>query len=364
MTPDRITSLEPELRALTERGVAVSVVTKQLEERDKNFRAGHAQMEQALRDWGVLIVHKRAMHEKLVIVDRRVVWIGSLNPLSFKNTQEIMLRRDGKDVAEEIEKLLMIDDLLQPVRDGETECPYCGSEVVAAEGGHDLFYWRCVQEDCFTRSVGDPMPKDGLVVCRSGGCGASVHFGHWGERPAWRCGVSHLHRTPITRSHSRLPKMRALIPAPELRKLEREWGVTDEQLRLSPDAASGQKAPASTSSGPGTHEAVAAGTATEENESPARAVSASPTSSAARGSASAGGHTTARESRGTVEIGFINKNRQQVFAATDLPGSDHGQRIYVLCCRYCGTDYGSNGSDIFQRKCPNCQDGRPGLKYK
>ena len=47
--------------------------------------------------------------------------------------------------------------------------------------------------------------------------------------------------------------------------------------------------------------------------------------------------------------------------ATGLPGNDHLQYIYVLRCERCGNEYGSNGSDIFQRKCPSCQGGMPGL---
>jgi Zn finger protein HypA/HybF involved in hydrogenase expression len=49
--------------------------------------------------------------------------------------------------------------------------------------------------------------------------------------------------------------------------------------------------------------------------------------------------------------------------ATGLSGNDHLQFIYVLRCEACGHEYGANGSDIFQRRCPNCQGGKPGLRY-
>jgi hypothetical protein len=64
---------------------------------------------------------------------------------------------------------------------------------------------------------------------------------------------------------------------------------------------------------------------------------------------------------GTTTPGFVNRNRQRVVRATGLPGNDHKQSIYVLHCENCATEYGANGSDIFQRLCPTCQDGRPGL---
>lgn len=77
--------------------------------------------------------------------------------------------------------------------------------------------------------------------------------------------------------------------------------------------------------------------------------------SSVRGSAKPRGKTTT--------IGYVNRNNQEVICATGLPGTDHGQYIYVLRCRDCGHEYGANGSDIFQRKCPKCQGGKPGLPY-
>ena len=67
--------------------------------------------------------------------------------------------------------------------------------------------------------------------------------------------------------------------------------------------------------------------------------------------------------KGTTEIGYENRNRQVVIEATDLPGNDFLQKIYVLRCGACGLEYGANGSDIWQRHCPGCQGGAPGLSY-
>jgi len=64
---------------------------------------------------------------------------------------------------------------------------------------------------------------------------------------------------------------------------------------------------------------------------------------------------------GTTRPGYINRNRQEVVAKTGLQGNDHNQVVYLLKCRTCGARYGANGSDIFQRRCPDCDGGRPGL---
>jgi hypothetical protein len=73
--------------------------------------------------------------------------------------------------------------------------------------------------------------------------------------------------------------------------------------------------------------------------------------------------TSNKDDRGTTVPGYRNKNGQVVVRGTDLPGNDHLQRIYVLRCELCGTVYGANGSDIFQRLCPECGGGRPGLAF-
>src|SRR2546430_1481688 len=63
----------------------------------------------------------------------------------------------------------------------------------------------------------------------------------------------------------------------------------------------------------------------------------------------------------STDIGYLNKNEQEVLSRTDCPGTDHGQRVYMLRCRKCGAQYGANGTDIWIRKCPVCQGGKPGL---
>jgi hypothetical protein len=65
--------------------------------------------------------------------------------------------------------------------------------------------------------------------------------------------------------------------------------------------------------------------------------------------------------KGTTEIGYRNRNGQVVLRKTDLPGTDHLQITYVLRCEQCGHEYGANGSDIFQRRCPAHDGGAKGL---
>lgn len=61
----------------------------------------------------------------------------------------------------------------------------------------------------------------------------------------------------------------------------------------------------------------------------------------------------------STEQGFVNKNQQRNNGRTELPGTDNQQWFYEMECLGCGHQYYANGSDIWQRKCPKCQNGRP-----
>jgi hypothetical protein len=60
-------------------------------------------------------------------------------------------------------------------------------------------------------------------------------------------------------------------------------------------------------------------------------------------------------------IGFRNREGQRVIRKTARAGSAPGQRVFVLHCTVCDHEYGADGCDIYDRLCPKCQDGPPGL---
>lgn len=66
----------------------------------------------------------------------------------------------------------------------------------------------------------------------------------------------------------------------------------------------------------------------------------------------------------STEPGFKNKNRQRlVRKAAWMEAERDGQYVYVLRCEVggCGHEYGAVGIDVHARRCPRCQDGKPGL---
>lgn len=59
--------------------------------------------------------------------------------------------------------------------------------------------------------------------------------------------------------------------------------------------------------------------------------------------------------------GNLNRNRQLLVAQTAWQGSDERQVLWIVQCMPCGHMYGADSADFFQRKCPACQGGPPGL---
>jgi hypothetical protein len=62
-----------------------------------------------------------------------------------------------------------------------------------------------------------------------------------------------------------------------------------------------------------------------------------------------------------TSIGYRNREGQQVIRKTGREGSAPGQRVFILHCTVCDHEYGTDGCDIYDRLCPKCQDGPPGL---
>ena len=63
----------------------------------------------------------------------------------------------------------------------------------------------------------------------------------------------------------------------------------------------------------------------------------------------------------TVMIGNVNRNDQEARGHRGKAGTDQNQLAHQMKGRCCGLVYGTNGSDVFQRKCPERQGGAAGI---
>ena len=227
ITQNRLAEMQATFRAATEKGIQIYVVTKSLQDRRRRDIEQYRILERSLEEWGVVVVHKKGMHEKLVFIDDSIIWIGSLNPLSFTDTQEIMERRVSKTLVIEYSRVLRLKELVGEYADGSPPCPICQSEIVASEGRDDPYFWRCVIDDCYSRSIDSPRLEGGIITCSN--CGGDVEFGSWGKNPAWRCITNRRHHQKLAKTHLRLPEMRKKIPPEKLINLEVMFGLSKDE---------------------------------------------------------------------------------------------------------------------------------------
>jgi len=59
--------------------------------------------------------------------------------------------------------------------------------------------------------------------------------------------------------------------------------------------------------------------------------------------------------------GSVNRNGQRVLEFIRKDKANPLTEVYAVVCTRCAYEYGAYSSDLWQRKCPKCQDGREGL---
>jgi ssDNA-binding Zn-finger/Zn-ribbon topoisomerase 1 len=81
---------------------------------------------------GCCVDTREDIHEKIILLDRRIVWIGSLNALSYaQRTDEAMLRLVNEELAEEVAEMLAKSVVAgrqyakAVVKAENPECPQC-----------------------------------------------------------------------------------------------------------------------------------------------------------------------------------------------------------------------------------------------
>lgn len=112
ITKRRLDMLKPSFERLVAKGVLVFILTKSPEEHDKGMVE---QSEAGIRYFEVLgtqaLLVKGGHHRKLAMIDRKILWEGSLNILSQCKSREFMRRIESKQLTEELFKFLRFNTL-------------------------------------------------------------------------------------------------------------------------------------------------------------------------------------------------------------------------------------------------------------
>lgn len=111
ITIPRLRSLKLVFELLIKRGAEVFIVTKYPKEHDEFMSE---QAEAGIRYFETLggqVLLCEGHHRKLAIIDRNIVWKGSLNILSQTHSREFMEREENKEKAQTLFKFLKYDQV-------------------------------------------------------------------------------------------------------------------------------------------------------------------------------------------------------------------------------------------------------------
>jgi hypothetical protein len=148
----------PALRSLIARGVMIDVYTRPRAEQPESLREHYDEVQRNLKSLGVQVHLRSGMHEKVGVVDGRVLWHGSLNIFSHNDTRESMLRFESPELVEEVladiglgthpgigrEGLAASDAIATGIEPGRpaSVCPVCGDSMLLFE---EAGMWICAR---------------------------------------------------------------------------------------------------------------------------------------------------------------------------------------------------------------------------
>ena len=113
LTKRRVDSILPELNRLIRRKVRVILNTKPFEEHQGTLLDQAIESVAALQDVGVEVYMTVGHHRKLIFIDNRIMWEGSLNMLSQNDSCEFMRRIDSEEDTMSTIKFLRLDRSLK-----------------------------------------------------------------------------------------------------------------------------------------------------------------------------------------------------------------------------------------------------------
>ncbi len=99
MTTKRVHFLLPHFEKLKKSHVRVIINTRDPEEHENYLREEARRSLSLLLEIGVQVIFSESLHRKTAIIDRTILWEGSLNILSQYNSREVMRRTESTELG-------------------------------------------------------------------------------------------------------------------------------------------------------------------------------------------------------------------------------------------------------------------------
>lgn len=114
VTSRRLHLLLPTLEKLKSRNVRITINTRDPEEHDDEYLRNEARRAiSTLQHMGIQVLYTSGHHRKLAILDRKVIYEGSLNILSQNNSCEVMRRIESVQLAWQMTRFVGIDKFVR-----------------------------------------------------------------------------------------------------------------------------------------------------------------------------------------------------------------------------------------------------------
>lgn len=113
ITTQRMRTLSPVFEELIRRNVAVYIFTRDPKEHSETYEIQSEAEIRRFEELGVqILLCTGNHHRKLAILDRKILWEGSLNILSQIKSREIMRRIDNQETTQEMFDFLRLGRFL------------------------------------------------------------------------------------------------------------------------------------------------------------------------------------------------------------------------------------------------------------
>ena len=109
ITEKRMNVLLPIFIKMRRRNVRIVINTRNPNEHEGEYYYQALSAIAAMQQIGVIVLYTGGHHRKLAIIDREVIYEGSLNILSFNNSCEIMRKITSGEEARKLYKFIAID---------------------------------------------------------------------------------------------------------------------------------------------------------------------------------------------------------------------------------------------------------------
>ena len=102
VTEKRASQMMPYFGVLLKKQITITIITRPAEDFKNERQPILRGIFERLADAGVTVIFKSLIHQKFAVIDRKIVWYGSINLLSFGVSQESMMRLISGGIAQEL----------------------------------------------------------------------------------------------------------------------------------------------------------------------------------------------------------------------------------------------------------------------